>query len=186
MDSTLTKHRADAHPSACDFSAGMRLTGPVSERPSLVPAAEAVMQNRLFAAKRAIRSVGPLVAALILGVAGTLTWQSLAGSAGQRQPGVPAAGAAVLADLTRQLDGVKRELVASRKRVGELAANQEQMRQRLAKLQAGEQDTLKKLSGAAARSPDVPLTPIVLGAPPRPLGTLPASSLAAALPAGMI
>ena len=195
MELTLTNHWTDAfaqpeaahsaHLSAYDFSAGARVAGPTSERPSRVSAAEAVTQNPLFLAKRAIRSMGPLMAALIVGVAGTLTWQSLAGSAGQRQPGLKTDAPALRADLTRELDGVKRELAASRKRLGELAANQEQLGQRLAKLQLAEQDTLTKLSGAAARTPDTPLTPIILGAPPRLLGTLPASSLTGALPAGM-
>lgn len=191
MDSTLTLAPADAVdpgavPHAIRDSArasldfGMRAADPAIEpAPSLAPTIDPLAPEPR--GRRPVLAFAAIAVAIVLGAGGTLGWQSwgsrTASSTGPTSAPV-ATTPSVPADLAQQLETLRRDVASTRQALDRLSANQEQMAQTIAKLQASEQDAVKKLSAAHPRpaSAAPPSRPAVLGAPPRSLGTLPATS----------
>ncbi len=127
------------------------------------------------------RTLARFFIAVLIGVGGTLAWQSYSDAAREmvvaRAPTLawllsvstkkPPAVAATSADPMQQLAPLAYNLDVVRRSVEQLAAKQDQMAQNIATLQAAEEDIRQKMSSTPA-SPSQPPAPIPQPKPPQP------------------
>jgi hypothetical protein len=166
--SDLSDQRIEIAPRGSDYSAGVRFT---SERPSL--------GRRLF------RAVARFFIAVLIGVGGTLAWQShgdeakemirvWAPSLGWLLPDsttksaadgqVSAIASATSPELLQKLESMTSDVAVVRLSLEQLARRQEQMAQNISTLQAVEQDIRQKMIS----SPPSQAVPIPARKPPKP------------------
>src|SRR5215471_13039054 len=111
--------------------------------------------------RRLTRSLVRFFLPVVIGVGGTLAWQSYGGemvrawapSLGWLVPASPPGPAVTSAELQQQLKPMAIDLALVRRSEEQLAANQDQMAQAIATLQATEQDLSQKMSAPPAPPP---------------------------------
>ena len=138
-----------------------------------------IARNRPSIGRRIFRSLAGFWVAVLIGIGGTLAWQSYGDAAREtlaaRAPTLAwmlstaksAAAAATSPDPVQQLEPLASNLDAVRRSVEQLAARQEQMVQNIATLQAVEEDIRQKMSSPPS-SPSQQAAPIPQHAPPKP------------------
>jgi hypothetical protein len=140
-----------------------------------------VASDRPPLGRRIFSTVTRFFIAVLIGVGGTLAWQSYSDAAREmvvaRAPTLawllsvstkkPPAVAATSADPMQQLAPLAYNLDVVRRSVEQLAAKQDQMAQNIAALQAAEEDIRQKMSSTPA-SPSQPPASIPQPRPPQP------------------
>ena len=140
-----------------------------------------VASNRSPLGRRIFRTLARFFIAVLIGVGGTLAWQSYGDAAREmvvaRAPTLawvlsisttkPPAVAATSAGPMQQLAPLASNLDVVRHNVEELATRQDQMARNIATLQAVEEDIRQKMSSTPA-SPSQPAAPIPQPKPPQP------------------
>jgi hypothetical protein len=177
---------------AIEIGVGKMPTTYHSQSPPLYPdlKGDQFTSGRRSIARRIFGTLARFFIAVLIGVGVTLAWQShgdeakemvrtWAPSLGWLLPvstpidsQVSAAAAAPSAELLQQLKPMALDLAVLRRSVEQLAANQEQMAQNIATLQAVEQDISQKISSPPAppRKPAQPTTQPSSVSPPPPRG----------------
>jgi len=140
-----------------------------------------VASGRPSVGRRIFRTLARFFIAVLIGVGGTLAWQSH-GDAARRMVVARAptlawllsvstmkspAVAAISSDPVQQLQPLVSNLEVVRRNVEQLAAKQDQIAQNIATLQAVEEDIRQKMSSAPA-SPSQQAAPIPQPKPPQP------------------
>jgi hypothetical protein len=164
-----------------DQRIGVRPAKPSMHSPRSSSKVDQVASDRPSVGRRIFRTLTRFFIAVLIGVGGTLAWQSHGDSAREmvvaRAPTLAwllsisttksPAVAATSPDPVRQLEPLASNLDVVRRSVEQLAAKQDQIAQNIATLQAVEEDIRQKMSSTPP-SPSQQAAPIPQPKPPQP------------------